>query len=401
MRRNYKHLIEEMNKKNGKSGYQSSFGPIIREERIKRNLTQSEVAKGICSISYLSKIENGLYDNKNLYVQEIVHRLNLEINRYHTFDYSKVIIKTVEYLYQGNTEALVQQRAQFDRPAVPAEWLVELAVSVMQQQEAVEAIEVLDINRKALSKVELHAFLILFCMHELAGYRTPTVESTLESIDMIESDSVEFNVLGHFVHARYYMLIGRYTIASFYLSQIIANYGPMLIDHWRMDVISHQLLIFAMSKETQVGPILIAQADKIGGHSEWYDLATAFYSMQMHDYTKAIQLFLKTKDAHFGPSIVGIIECSYRMNNHEVLQEYYHVLNETAPGSFFEKLGYMFVLASEAKLEKVKNYVTHILQPMFQTYSHDYYHGVAIMFVTEYFRSVSRYKQVDSLRVKR
>lgn len=401
MRRNYKHLVEELNKKIGKSGYQSSFGPMIREERIKRNLTQSEVAKGICSISYLSKIENGMFDNKNLYVQEIVHRLNLEINRYHTFDYSNVVIKAVKLLYQVDYEGLLQLRSQFDRPVVPAEWLIELAVSVLQQKEALEAIETLDINRKSLSKAELHAFLLLFCMHELMGYRTSTVKSILDSIALLESDSIEFNVIGHWVHARYYMLIGQYTIAGFYLSQIIANYGPMLVDHWRMDVISNQLLIFAMSKETQIGSILIAQADKIGAKSDWYPFASAFYYMQVQDYNQAIQLFLQAKDTHFGPSILGVIECSYRMKNPEILEEYYNVLNEKVPGSLYEKLGYMFVLASESKLENVKNYVTHIIQPMFQTYSHDYYYGVAIMFVTEYFRSVSRYKQVDSLRVKR
>lgn len=401
MRRNYKQLVEEFNKKNQKSGYQSSFGPIIREERIKRNLTQSEVAKGICSISYLSKIENGLYDNKNLYVQEIVRRLDVEINRYHTFDYSKVISKTVKCLYLADTEGLLQLRAQFDRPAVPAEWLVELATCVVQHKEAPEAIEILDINRKSLSKVELHAFLILFCMHELANYRTSIVHSILESISLLESDNIEFNVCSHWVHAKYFMLIGRYTIASFYLSQIIANYGPMLIDHWRMDVVAHQLLIFAMAKETQIGPILIAQAEKIAGQSEWYTLASAFYYMQIGEYNQAIPLFLQAKDVHFGPSIVGIIECSYRMKNIDILQEYYSVLHEKAPGSFYEKLGYMFVLASESTLEKAKNYITHVLQPMFQTYSHDYYHGVAIMFITEYYRSVSRYKQVDLLRAKR
>jgi hypothetical protein len=123
--------------------------------------------------------------------------------------------------------------------------------------------------------------------------------------------------------------------------------------------------------------------------------------MQMMDYTQAIQLFLQAKDIHFGPSILGIIECSFQMKNAEILQEYYNILYEKAPGSFYEKLGYMFVLALESKLEKVKNYITHIIQPMFQTYSHDYYHGMSIMFITAYFRSVSRYKQVDLLRVKR
>ena len=401
MRRNYNKLVEELNHKSSKTGYQNSLGPIIREERFKRNLTQGEVAKGICSISYLSKIENGLYDNKNLYVQEIVRRLNLDINRYHTFDYSKSILKAVRYLYQSDADGLTKLRSEFGKPFVPAEWIIELAHSVLQQTDASEAIEVLDVNRKSLSKIELHAFLIMYCLHELAAYRTSTVEHILQSIAILETDSVEFHVLGSWAHARYYMVTGKYTIAGFYLSQILSNHGPMLVDRWRMDVVSTQLLIFAMSKETQIGPLLIAKAEGIATPSHWYTYALAFYYMQINHYDKAIQLFLKSKECHFGPSILGIIECSYRANNIELLNEYYAIINEKLPGSFYEKIAYMFVLVSQPKLEQAKVYITHILQPMFQSFSHDYYHGVAITFVSEYFRSVSRYKQVDLLRLKR
>jgi hypothetical protein len=99
--------------------------------------------------------------------------------------------------------------------------------------------------------------------------------------------------------------------------------------------------------------------------------------------------------------MLGMIECSYRLGNVDRLREYHSVLLDQASGTLFEKIGYMFVLASENNTEKLKNYITHILQPQFVIHSFEYYHLIAIEFVKDYFRSVSRYKKVDSLRVKR
>ena len=48
-----KHLME--------SNYQS-FGAAIKRKRIERNMTLEESAEDICSISYLSKIENSLLE---------------------------------------------------------------------------------------------------------------------------------------------------------------------------------------------------------------------------------------------------------------------------------------------------------------------------------------------------
>ncbi|MEH7802743.1 helix-turn-helix transcriptional regulator, partial [Bacillus pumilus] len=36
-----------------------NIGQIIKLYRYKQNMTQSELAEGICSVSHLSKIENG------------------------------------------------------------------------------------------------------------------------------------------------------------------------------------------------------------------------------------------------------------------------------------------------------------------------------------------------------
>jgi transcriptional regulator with XRE-family HTH domain len=401
MLRNYKKLIEVQEHKLYRTGLQNSIGSIIRDERIKQQLTQGELAKGLCSVSYLSKIESGHYDRNNLYLQEIIQRLGIEVHRHQMFDYTPHLIKTSNLLYQMDAEGMRNLRSEFKEPVVAAEWLMEFANLTLRQEDPSEAIQHIDKARRTLSTLELHLFMILIGMHELSNYRTHNLRPVMDVLQMIKSDSLPLSVLSSWVQARYYVLLGKYTVAGYFLSLITSKFGPMVSDYWKMNVISTQLLMFGLANETQGASILIAQAESLGGRSEWYTYATAFYLMQDHNYTRAIQLFLQAKESHFGPSILGVIECCYRLGNFERMREYHNILLEEASGSMFEKIGYMFVLASDKDLEPLKNYITQIIHPLFQVSSFYYYHDLAICYAQEYFRSVSRYKKVDLLRVKR
>jgi transcriptional regulator with XRE-family HTH domain len=401
MSRNYKKLIEEQQQKLYQTGLQNSIGAIIRDERIKQQLTQSELSKGVCSVSYLSKIESGHYDNKNLYLQEIIQRLGIEVHRHQLFDYTPLLTRATNLLYQMDAEGLRYLRAEFKQPIVPAEWLIELAMLVVRQEDPTEAIRQIDKSRRTLNTPELQLFMILLGMHELANYRTRTMRPVMDVLEVMKLDSLAISVLTSWVQARYYILLGKYTVAGYFLSLITSKYGPMVTDYWRMTVLSTQLLMFGLANETQGASTLIAQAESIGVRSDWYAYATGFYLMQENNYTRAIQLFLQAKESHFGPSMLGIIECCYRLGNFERMREYHNILLEEASGSMFEKIGYMFILASDKNLEPLKDYITQVIQPQFQLTSFSYYQDIATSYVQEYFRSVSRYKKVDLLRVKR
>ncbi|MBS4175630.1 helix-turn-helix domain-containing protein [Bacillus sp. FJAT-49736] len=58
-----------------------NIGAIIKLNRIKQNLTQEELAEGIISISYLSKIENGKIEPNDEVIKLLCLRLGIEINR--------------------------------------------------------------------------------------------------------------------------------------------------------------------------------------------------------------------------------------------------------------------------------------------------------------------------------
>ncbi|ERJ13515.1 helix-turn-helix domain-containing protein [Haloplasma contractile] len=54
-----------------------NIGYLIKKERLKRDLRLTDVAKGICSLSYLSKIENNAIEPNDYIVEEICKRLGI------------------------------------------------------------------------------------------------------------------------------------------------------------------------------------------------------------------------------------------------------------------------------------------------------------------------------------
>ena len=63
-----------------------NIGSIIKKERIKQQITQKELANGICSTSYLSKIESGKQIPQEEVKQAILYRLQINLEHYIDID---------------------------------------------------------------------------------------------------------------------------------------------------------------------------------------------------------------------------------------------------------------------------------------------------------------------------
>ncbi|PAT01151.1 hypothetical protein CI105_07865, partial [Candidatus Izimaplasma bacterium ZiA1] len=71
------------------------IGSFIKKQRIIKDVTQEKLSEGICSISYLSKIENNQIIPNHYLVKKIFERLN--VNE----DCFNVSIKDHEYLKEA------------------------------------------------------------------------------------------------------------------------------------------------------------------------------------------------------------------------------------------------------------------------------------------------------------
>lgn len=80
-----------------------NIGAMIQFYRTKKGLTQKELASGICSISYLSKIENGTIEPKNDIAEMLFERLDVDYIEITTHD-TEMINQKILLLYKRISE---------------------------------------------------------------------------------------------------------------------------------------------------------------------------------------------------------------------------------------------------------------------------------------------------------
>ncbi len=92
-----KHLME--------SNYQS-FGAAIKRKRLERNMTLEESAENICSISYLSKIENSLIEPSPKYFYLLKERFDLNDELTISDQFHEHVERCLNYLVFKDADAL-------------------------------------------------------------------------------------------------------------------------------------------------------------------------------------------------------------------------------------------------------------------------------------------------------
>ncbi|QST01312.1 tetratricopeptide repeat protein [Pontibacillus sp. ALD_SL1] len=164
----------------------SEVGKTIKLHRLNQNRTLEETAQGICSISYLSKIENGLTKSSEEIVQLLLHRLDIP----------------VEVLEEGVDEELLEQELH--------EWY-----TVIMQRETDQATELYVKLKQKLSTLSTPSILALFKLYEVRYHllmrhfaEVPVLLDKLERMqDLFEEKHqyyyIKFSGLYHNMQERY------------------------------------------------------------------------------------------------------------------------------------------------------------------------------------------------------
>ncbi|MBP5445845.1 MAG: helix-turn-helix transcriptional regulator [Acholeplasmatales bacterium] len=101
----YKKIIEE----NQNKCANPHIGVIIKRRRKDLNMTLEDVTKGICCVSYLSKLEHGTIVPKKYVLNEVLDRLNMkEENLRSKNEYIDIIQKCLIEIYYGNFDVIYE-----------------------------------------------------------------------------------------------------------------------------------------------------------------------------------------------------------------------------------------------------------------------------------------------------
>lgn len=92
--------------KKGVYNYMNYLGYIIYRERLRRNWSQSGLCKGICTVSYLSKIETGKADPSEEVLRLLLERLELKSDQRIEKEAAELAMQGWELLFDGRFNQL-------------------------------------------------------------------------------------------------------------------------------------------------------------------------------------------------------------------------------------------------------------------------------------------------------
>lgn len=84
----------------------AAYTQIIKNERMRRKQTLGELAKGICSISYLCKLENNAIKPSEDYVKALLERVDVNYDEISKKNYDKELLKAVKLYFYQDYEAI-------------------------------------------------------------------------------------------------------------------------------------------------------------------------------------------------------------------------------------------------------------------------------------------------------
>ena len=104
-----KNKIERRNHYRNTQEEFQDIGNVIKDKRKKMNMTQDAISKGICSISYLSKIENNQIIPNEFFVKEIMERLEVDdlvVDK--TINDLKTLRQLTYDIFYNRTDSIIQ-----------------------------------------------------------------------------------------------------------------------------------------------------------------------------------------------------------------------------------------------------------------------------------------------------
>ncbi|WP_164218617.1 helix-turn-helix transcriptional regulator [Virgibacillus sp. YIM 98842] len=128
-----------------------SIGERIRHLRIYRKMSQSELVEGICSVAYLSKIENGKAKPSNQFLEKVSVKLNIEFEmlKNQNDDGFQEEIETILFKMEEQSKALSQEEESLLKMAllefIPTQLLVRVFTTLFK--ELVEKKSMIEANK--------------------------------------------------------------------------------------------------------------------------------------------------------------------------------------------------------------------------------------------------------------
>ncbi|WP_262175624.1 helix-turn-helix domain-containing protein [Saccharococcus sp. Marseille-Q5394] len=217
-----------------------NIGSILKYYRMKNNLTQAELSKGVCSISHLSKIESNKYIPNGETINELFKRMGVVWEReVLTYEYWKekletFIMHSVYYDLKSMDEVYKELSTQIDylqsTDLVNRYELYKLRYYLFKQDmpRATQQVFILKRMETSFTDYEKAVSKVIHLMYDIFSQNFTEAENLLEQIEEYR-ERIPFMFEGELFYQKAYLLHNR---AQYGRSTYFAE---MAVDHFRKD----------------------------------------------------------------------------------------------------------------------------------------------------------------------
>lgn len=387
-----------------------SVATAIKRKRLENDYTQEDVSKGICSISYLSNIENGHFELDNYYVQEIIKRIGIDINDITNKDYVeglKVLVKLV-YLEDDTSIINLYERIICEDPknCLSAE-LIYLGKHIYFKEYnlALKLINEIDFVKKDLTNYQLKIYMYFLALYEESHMRNEIAIKYLHILSKLKESDSNLFFLVEILKIRVCIYLGNYVLALDNICNIkndVAN-SMNLIKITRIKLLHAEVLAFSGELEAAKKAIDVIRLCQIKQSNilENYYYVLGLIFKERGAYEEAIKIFLSACEQYYFQSMLNIIVCYYKLGDSTSMNSYVDILNEKITDDnhkFYGLIANYYEIKSRGNLYEVKNFISTQILPQFKKIKFKYYQQKVIDDLINFHRSNGRYKEINNIR---
>ena len=190
------------------------IGVIIKRRRHALNMTLEDTSKGICCISYLSKIENGTINPKKYVLNEVLERLKIkEENLRSKAEYISLIIECLKSYYYQKKEYIIQvyQSITEVEDIHFTDILKAIYYFIRNNIDTAEkCVNSALVVKNQLEQEELYACILLTALIHEKRSNYKEALGVLKTVEHLYLGNIELEKLKFSILARVYIVLGKY-----------------------------------------------------------------------------------------------------------------------------------------------------------------------------------------------
>jgi len=384
----------------------SMHSATLKNERLKANLTLNDITEGICSKSYLSKIENNLLSPDEFVMKKLFERVNINYDKLlkvNTYGNLQDLLNYYLYFQFDKIEEAYEQLN--NEYFIIRESLIKLIyyLSSNKLKEFSNELVFIDEIKSSLSDYEL--IVLMFCTIEyyILGYQYINARKYLNIIEKVVVDDEIIRTLFDFQH----FIVGCNTndhglTIKYYELLNNNNYYPMTRKYRNKLMYTYTI----MKNEDALKILNDMEMDLIiDEHINEYYYAKCIVYSKLYDFESMVKLIIKHNlNTHRFVALLGYgVSCLYKLDrnieNINIYRKAFFEYFKSLDVEYTNVIHYNFIKLMAMEIKKMSNfeiieYLKNYLNIKNLTYQHHIYTKYYKCKLYKLLGEVSRYKEI-------